>query len=50
MWVRELERVIHIQSGYYRPRPEEPLVILKTRALMSERQLQALLEIVSYPS
>ncbi|KAI6183290.1 Oxysterol-binding protein-related protein 9 [Aphelenchoides bicaudatus] len=46
VWVRELERVIHLKSGYYRPRPEDPLVDLQTRATMSERQLQDLLEIV----
>jgi hypothetical protein len=48
IWVKELERVIHIKSGYYRPRQEDPLVDLKTRATMSERQLQDLLEIVGY--
>lgn len=46
MWVKELERVIHLKSGYYRPRPEDPLVDLQTRATMSERQLQDLLQIV----
>jgi hypothetical protein len=46
IWVKELERVIHLKSGYYRPRPEDPLVDLKHRATLAETQLQDLLEIV----
>ncbi|KAI6198011.1 Oxysterol-binding protein [Aphelenchoides besseyi] len=44
-WVRELERVIHIRSGYYRPRPEEPLIDLKNRVKLADRQLQDLIEL-----
>ncbi|KAI6230142.1 Oxysterol-binding protein-related protein 9 [Aphelenchoides fujianensis] len=44
-WVRELERVIHIRSGYYRPRPEEPLHDLNNRVKLADRQLQDLIEL-----
>lgn len=46
MWVKELERIIHMKSGYYKPRPGDQVFDLNNRVKLAERQLQDLLEIV----
>ncbi|CAD5207877.1 unnamed protein product [Bursaphelenchus okinawaensis] len=46
MWVKELERVIHMKSGIYKPRPGDQILDLNNRVKLAERQLTDLLDIV----